>query len=433
MLFRRVRQSEPVLLLIVCCLFSRPINCQRTWEHVRVPAATTPSASGTWRPASFTREGFTVSKRDESSQVKVHGYVGADGRFFVANLKDQQHDVFLFRRVRPLVEGTLAHRIDFRFMPDFAESNAVIQEAYAAWKPAPVFSFTLGKFKTPLGLELLRPDQDLTFAERSMVTDLLPRRDLGAQLEGTFLRDAITYEAGYFSGAEDGTNAKFEWRGTSEGVGRVFLRPFELAGSSALRPLGLGAAVSAGRSHHMPPTFLTVGQQTIFKYSPGIMAIGQHKRITPQADYFFGPFGLLAEYAISDLTVRNGSQHRWLANHAWQFAGSIVLTGEENSYRGGIQPAHAFTPTQGFRHWGAWEIAFRHSALTFDTNAFPQYASPTASAKAASEWAAGVNWCVNRYVKFVADYEHTSFQMASDTVPNLTSENVVMTRVQLAF
>ncbi len=397
-----------------------------------MPTATDQSAIGTRRPVTFSREGFTIANKDKSSLVRVHGYMGADGRFFVANLKDQQQEVFLFRRVRPLVEGTLPNRIDFRFMPDFAEGNAVTMEAYAAWKPSTFFSLTLGKFKTPLGLEVLRSDQVLTFTERSMVSDLLPLRDLGAQLEGSFLQDAITYEAGYFSGAEDGTNANFEWRGTSEGVARIFLQPFVAAGRAPLRPLSLGVAVSAGRSHHTPPTFRTIGQQAIFKYSSGVTAIGQHKRLTPQADYFHGPFGLLAEYAVSGLTVRTSSQRRYLSNRAWELAGSMVLTGERNSYDG-IQPAHSFAPTRGFHHWGAWEIAFRHSSIAFDANAFPQYASPADSAKAASEWAMGTNWYVNHYVKFVTDYEYISFQMPSDTVRGLTAERVFMTRLQLAF
>ena len=264
-----------------------------------------------------------------------------------------------------------------------------------------------------------------------MASDLLPVRDLGGQLKASLLRNALTCEAGYFSGAEDGMNAKFEWRGTNEGVARLFLRPFAAAGAP-LQPLGLGAAASIGRSHHTPPTFLTIGQQTFFRYMPDVWSIGQHKRLTPQADYFRGPFGVLAEYVVSGLTVRTSSEHRYLSNHGWQLAGSIVLTGERNSYDG-IRPAHALEPTWDFHHWGALEIAFRHSYLGLDANSFPLYASPTASAKAASESAVGVNWYINRHVKFITDYEYTSFQMATDTVPGLIAERVVMTRMQTTF
>ena len=40
---------------------------------------------------------------------------------------------------------------------------------------------------------------------------------------------------------------------------------------------------------------------------------------------------------------------------------------------------------------------------------------------------------MNRYVKLATDYEHTGFRMASSTVTPLHSENVLMSRIQLAF
>lgn len=429
----RVGRCSLVFLLIFYCGFaSRSIQCQNAWHQVPVPAAAELAAASAWKPVNFSSAGFTASNKDQSSQVTVHGYMEADGRFFIANLQDQQKDVFLFRRVRPIVEGMLANHIGFRFMPDFGQGNAVIQEAYIAWRPSANFSLAMGKLKTPLGLEVLRSDEVLTFAERSMASDLLPVRDLGAQLDGSFFRDTIAYEAGFFSGVEDGANANFEWRGTNEAVGRIFLLPFVATERVPLQKLGLGVAVSAGHNHNAPPTFLTTGQESFFKYSPGVTAAGLHKRLAPQADYFHGPFGLLAEYAVSGQTLQTGSEHRYLSNRGWQLAGSIILTGERNSYDG-IQPAHPFQPTHGFHHWGAWEIAFRHSSLAFDASTFPQYASPASSAKAAGESAGGVNWYVNRYIKFVANYEYTSFQMASDQVRGTPAERVSIARVQLAF
>lgn len=49
-----------------------------------------------------------------------------------------------------------------------------------------------------------------------------------------------------------------------------------------------------------------------------------------------------------------------------------------------------------------------------------------------SPWAVGVNWYLNRFVKVMTDYEHTSFRMFGGAAP-LHDENVVMSRLQLAF
>jgi len=175
-----------------------------------------------------------------------------------------------------------------------------------------------------------------------------------------------------------------------------------------------------------------VGQSTFFKYSPTTVANGQHTRISPQAYYYAGPVGLMSEYVISSQDVLNKKTSGRLTNKAWQVTGSVMLTGEKNSYNG-IAPRKAFEPTKGFRHWGAVELAVRYSQVRVDSGAFPLFANPTTAAQQAAEHGIGVNWYLNRFVKLTTDYEHTSFRMALSSVAPLHSENVLMSRVQLAF
>ena len=68
-----------------------------------------------------------------------------------------------------------------------------------------------------------------------------------------------------------------------------------------------------------------------------------------------------------------------------------------------------------------------------DPYAFPLFADPHKSAEGANEWGVGINWYLNRFAKVATDYEHTRFDMASHTAAPLHSENVVMSRLQLAF
>jgi phosphate-selective porin OprO and OprP len=109
-----------------------------------------------------------------------------------------------------------------------------------------------------------------------------------------------------------------------------------------------------------------------------------------------------------------------------------MLTGEKNSY-GGIRPRNSFEPNRGFRHFGALELAVRYSQVRIDGDAFAHFANPATAAQLAKEQGIGVNWYLNRYVKLETDYEHTGFRMASSTVAPLHSENVLMSRIQLAF
>lgn len=432
MSLRSVRRTQTVLVTILCWFAARPIDCQAGKTHAADNSAVTAAGAQESRLVSFSQDGLSIASRDRSYELKVHGYLQGDGCLFDTDLKDRQHDVLLFRRVRPLVEGTLANKMDFRFMPDFGEGNAVIQEAYVEWKSIPFARLRVGKFKTPLGLEVLRSDRELTFAERSLASDLIPLRDLGAQIEDSVLKGAITYAVGFFSGAGDGQNASFEWPGTKEGVARVFFKPFAATTSIAVQQLGIGISASVGHDHGALPNFKTVGQQTLFKYSSGVVSDGRHKRVSPQAYYFCGSLGLLAEYIVSGEPAEVGAEHRYLSNRGWELAGSIALTGEKNSYTG-IQPSHPFEFAKGLQHMGAWEIAFRQSRLDLDAHTFPQYANPASSAREAIESSVGLSWYINRHTKLITDYEYTTFHMATENIPRLAPERVAMTRIQLAF
>lgn len=376
--------------------------------------------------------GLIFSTSDGATTLQVHGYAQADDRMFSSNTRGQELDTFFFRRIRPLFEGTLFNAVDFRFMPDFGQYNPQIQEAYLEWKTFPFAKVRMGKFKEPLGLEALRQDRDLSFPERSLASDALPLRYMGAQVSGSLLSNSVSYAAGYFNGSSDGSNGNFQWLPANEFASRVFVLPFTKTRITALRQLGFGLAGSIGNQHGSIAGLKTMAQSTFFKYSSSTVADGQHTRISPQGYYYFGPVGFLGEYVMSSQDVIHGAQKATVTNWAWQAAGSIVLTGEKNSYNG-VKVRNTFEPGRGLRHLGAFEVAFRYSQLLVGSNAFPVFASTKTAAQAADERAIGVNWYLNRFVKLTTDLEYTSFTMASKTVMPLHNEIVLMNRVQLAF
>ena len=203
-----------------------------------------PSASGQTGPVSFRRDGFWLSTEEGHTHLQVHGYTQAGDRWFLANTHGEPLDTFLFRRIRPLFEGTLLNNVDFRFMPDFGQNNPQIQEAFLELKTLPFAKLRVGKFKEPIGLEVLRQDRDLTFPERSLASDLVPLRYIGAQLSGSVLSNSVTYAAGYFDGSSDGSNGVFtQWTRGNEAAARVFLHPFAKTGVDALRQFGIGRGI----------------------------------------------------------------------------------------------------------------------------------------------------------------------------------------------
>ena len=372
------------------------------------------------------------STRHGATKLRVHGYIQADNRMFWSNLHGELLDQFLFRRIRPLFEGTLFNAVDFRFMPDFGQNNPQIQEAYVEWKSLPIAKLRVGKFKEPIGLEVLKSDRELTFVERSLASDLVPLRYVGIQVAGAAFSNSIAYAAGYFNGTDDGSNGNFQWADSHEFAGRLFLLPFARTHVTLARQLGIGVAGSSGDVQGAVAGLKTVGQTTFFKYSSTTVANGRHERVSPQAYYYAGPLGVMSEFAVSAQDVLNNGASRKLRDDAWEVAGSLVLTGEKNSYSG-IRPRLSFDPAKGWRHMGAVELASRYSVLRVDAAAFPIFANPISAAQHAGEFALGANWYLNHFIKLVTDYEHTTFSMAAGSTKPLHSEKVLMSRLQLAF
>ena len=158
------------------------------------------------------------------------------------------------------------------------------------------------------------------------------------------------------------------------------------------------------------PGYFTDGQQQFFAYNPAdkavVVANDDHWRLSPQAYYYYGPFGLLGEYVISDQEVtRTGvapfdSAH--LRNTAWEVTASWVLTGEDAAFAGGVVPRRPFNPREGA--WGALQLVGRYAELNLDRAAFPQFADPATSAGSAAAWSVGLNWYLNRNVMVKTEF-----------------------------
>lgn len=387
--------------------------------------------------------GLSAASGDSNFVFQLHGVIQADSRTFF-NDKDnhgrsiQGNDGFLLRRARPIFSGTLYKDFDFVFIPDFGGSSVQIFDAYLNYRYAPWLQVRGGKFKSPVGLEQLQSDVNILFNERALPTDLVPNRDVGFQLWGDVADGRLSYAAGVFNGVGDGRNsANSDFEDHREFAGRLFLQPFKTTSLTALQGLGFGVGGSWGNTSSnasgLPSSFLTDGQQQFFAYTNGVVANGEHWRLSPQGYYYYGPFGFMGEYAISDQKVTKGAKSARFENTVWQVAGSWVLTGEDASYNG-VTPKRPFDPRAN--RWGAVQLVARYADLDIDNNAFPIFANPATSASEAKAWAVGLNWYLNRNVRVNGSFSRTTFggniNRNAATVTR-QPEEVVFTRLQLGF
>lgn len=237
------------------------------------------------------------------------------------------------------------------------------------------------------------------------------------------------------NGVTDGGSADSDNNDGKDIIARLFAHPFVDTTVEPLQGLGLGVAATWGRETGTPSNYKTSGQQTFFSWTNGTSLEDDRFRISPQAYWYWGPFGLFGEYVFTSTNVRrNAGGGRVFASpdaDSWQLAASYVLTGENASYRG-VTPREGFSPSKGT--WGAFEIAARYDQLSIGEEAFQKgFANPNTSAQEAQGATLGVNWYMNRFLKFVVNYEHSWFEGGAPNGGDRDAEDLVSTRFQLNY
>lgn len=443
-------------------------------------------------------DGFSLKSADGQHEIKFKALAHIDYRGFIDDGSDTKNTSgFDFRRIRPTVEGTVFGIYDFKFAPEFGENktgtgtatgskaastssglipfkgDSGIVDAYVDARFKPWFQVQAGKFKPDVGLERLQSGSAIKFIERSWVSNsILPNRDLGVNVHGDFFDKKLHYGLGLFNGVADGGDnvTTQDSNSNKEIAARLFTTPFK-GQDSVFEGLGIGVAGTYAHANGLgngptnpnsvtglPDNIKTPGQQAaLITYYAGDYAstsaqqAGDKIRWTPQAYYYNGPFGLIAEYAQSKFDVISGSggyRVNNVKNDAWHITGSWLITGENASF-GAVKPKNAYNPEGS--GWGAWEVVARYQEINIDDKLFVQNgtdvansylakASTAIQSKSAQAWALGVNWYLNNNIKIAADYEETNFDGNYSIASNgaLTegvrpNERSLFTRLQLSY
>ena len=409
--------------------------------------------------------GIQFRSADTNFTLALKGLLQTDGHaYFSDNPLTRGNDTLGIRRARLYLRGTLYRDISYEIIPQWGGINDVgssLQDAFVAYRLGEHLEFKAGKFKGPVGLGLLQSIAAGDFTERSMASGLVPLRNVGVQVGTTWLDGAVEAAAGVFNNAGDGRNpGAFDFTDGKEFAGRVFVHPFKPLELKWLNGLGFGVGGShaqvssnalglpAAIGEPLPGFYTSPGTQQFFAYNPlvgPVVADGKHWRLSPQGYWYAGPFGLMGEYVWSSQDVYNSTTFRSanLTHRAWQVTGGWFLTGEDASF-GAIQPRRPFTLRSP--GWGAWQVVGRYSQLDIDDAAFPSFANPDFSATDATAWSVGLNWWLNRNLRVLASFTHTTFNgggappsianpgsLVAPATVSAQDENLFSARVQLSF
>ena len=396
-----------------------------------LPAASAPAAPS----AAGRKSGFSLQSETGDFTLRFSGLLQLDGRFALSDQRAVLTNQFLVRRARPILQGTVARYFDFYLSPDFGLGATVLQDAYLDVHFTDKLRVRAGKMKSPFGLERLQPAQNLLFVERGLPTVIVPNRDVGVQVHGELARGAVAYQVALLDGVSDGGLLDLDTNDAKDLVGRVFVQPWKTKGSAPLRGLGFGLAGSTGTANGPLRGYNAASQASVFSFATTVTASGGRRRWSPQGWLFAGPVGLLAEFVETRHEVEKAETGQptvsgTLTESAWSVTGSWLVTGEDASY-GSVKAKNFFVPSA--HKWGAFQLVARVNRLTLDPAAFTAgFADPTRSVRRATGWGAGVNWIWNSNLKYMLDFERTSFKGgAADG--DRRAEKSVETRLQLSF
>jgi phosphate-selective porin OprO/OprP len=411
--------------------------------------------------------GFSIQSADSANVLRVRGILQFDGRDFLDDATPNTANTWFLRSVRPIVEGTFGNLVDVRFAPDFAQGKTIIQDAYLVARFQPWLQVTAGKFKPPVGLERLQSEGDIRFIERGFPTSLVPNRDIGVSVGGNVAGGVVNYSLGIFNGVADGASSDSnatpdaEIDAKKDIAARIFVQPFLNSDNFALRGFGIGvggtyvnvdgtAMSTATRvtTNTLLPTYKTPGQQNFFSYrgdnaatatiNEATIGHGKRQRLSPQAYYYIGSFGILGEYArvTQDLqrTTAAGTRRQSIDVDAWQLQFAWLATGEEESFRG-VNPGEPYRVSKP--GWGALELLARIQELTIDDAAFVgganSFADPAASPRSARAYGIGASWYFNQAFKWALDYDVTRFDGGAPNGGDRPDEKALFTRLQVSF
>ena len=354
-------------------------------------------------------------KSDNGNSFEFGGRILVDYDFFddVFTSNGESQSKGEFRRTRLTASGSVKKDWKYKFTVniDDQDETADVNTAYIEYAGFKPVSIRVGKFKEPFSLERLTSSKWISAIERSMLQDFLPgagQPDFGGvQLSGYHKEmNNSNWAIGVFDdGAQDG-----DGEDNYAVTGRVAMSPHFADGSF----LHLGAAYSVREIEGSMVYDSRFGVHTGNKVSFAKATVDDVVQLGFEAAYVRGSFSVQAEYtdvsADGDtVQVDSADCARDISNNnpsetvrrcddidfdGYYLQGSWVLTGEQRSYK---SKGAYFDKVKPKGAMGAWELVARYENIEVEDD-------NDGKNKGAEKWILGVNWYLNKNVKFMLNY-----------------------------
>lgn len=298
-----------------------------------------------------------IKTSDGDYSVKLGGRLMWDYNYAELN-GDADEDDFSIRRARLYLSGNVkdwSYKMQFNIGNDNGGTPEDLYIRYNGWGKQAVL--TVGKQNEPFGLERLESSKDISYLERSAITEAYsPGRSHGILFSGQ--RDDITYALGIFEDDSSGDGAAV--------TGRVTYSPI----NSGDEVLHLGGAYS-NRAADVASTGFELA-------------------------YSNGSYHIQTEYVTSD--------NQGIDSDGLYVQAGWIITGETRPYKNGV-----FKRVKPGNSSGAWEVVARFE--DGDGN----YSDEELGTTDATTYGIGVNYYANKYIRVGATYTDAKDNLDNDT------------------
>ena len=361
----------------------------------------------------------------EYPTVRVTGFFHLDTVFFDQDARNEAtigdiENGTAFRRARLAATGNVTEDTGYMVEFDFAQAAQRFADVWINFDSVPAFGgVRIGRFRQPFGMTELTSIRELLFIERPVVFALSPFRQTGVMAHDVSDDQRMTYAISgyrYFSDNYGnvfgdsggwGTAARLTWLPYYEGDERLIHVGADYSFNDPARdlvPFVTTGEAFAGQNPEFGPAgidFLPIVAIPPFA-NTGAIPTEHTNLINLEAAAAWGPLVVQSEMRWAVVDQLNGARNTFPGFYAHA---RYVLTGEIVEYDEANGVFGAVTPDDPVR-WGrcgagAWELAARVSHLDLNGELLP------GPGRQLTDVTAGLNWYLNRYVKFQFNYIHT--------------------------
>ena len=404
--------------------------------------------------AGWNGEHFFVKSADGKFQIQPYGYVQSDYRAYQGD--GAPSDTFLIRRARFGFQGNYGTHYDYAILIDAAATNGIsLRDLYINVKPVTAFQVQVGQFKEPFAQELVQGVTNIDFVERSLASLLYPSaatayRSPGISIHGDLFGGGVQYWAAAFNGKGILTN---NTTNEPEVIGRLRFYPWKKKKDGLFQGLAFGGAIGHGRSRGLSneTSFGAALPDGAYTFFPSFRINGPVERYNGEFTWTHGPWGLRGEYdQLNQFRRGVGSEQSGglgfvdlpgIVSKAGYLQATYLLTGEARPENGTPKLKHSFLGPEvarAGRGWGAWELAFRYDKIQAKEqgvnllNSFTPGFVPTFNDHT-DQFTAGVNWYLNYWVKYQANFSVDRLKAPSVTGQEPQNFFVLLNRLQFRF